>query len=191
MTAPATPAGTLEREVAKIVADLLASEMGLDEAHCLLGDQAWDIPGDKKLFVVVFDQAGPTIGAADYLDADASSSTYGKEVQQSSVLHDVRVEVMSLKSGEARVRKEEVGLALASIAARQAAGRYRVQIGRAQPPVDASETEVSGRLLKFVVHVNVTALHQKVKDPPAPGFYDKFNGATVDGSAKTPEVSTQ
>lgn len=182
--------GTIAREVAKVIADVLGAEMALDQAHCLLGDQKWNIPADKALFVVVFDQGGPTVGASNFLDTDATSDTYGLEVQQSSVLHDIRIELMSYDS-EARIRKEEPGLALSSIAAQQAEGLYLVQIGRAQTPVDASETEVSGRLLKFVTHVNVTALHQKVKTPPGSGYFDKFNGATADGSANPPEVDPQ
>lgn len=183
-------AGTLPRELAKIVCDILQAEMDLDDAHCLLGDQKWDIPADKKLFVAVYDQNVGVFGAANFLDADPASATVNSEIQQSVALHDVRVELMSFDS-EARVRKEEAGLALASIFAQQQAERYGLQIGRAAAAVDASETEVTARLLKYVVHVNITTLHQKVKAPPAPGFYDKFNRAVEDGSAKTPEVSTQ
>lgn len=182
--------GTIAREVAKIVADVLGAELDLDPAHCLLGDQEWNIPTDKKLFLVVFDQSGPTIGAANYLETDPSSVDANKEIQQANSLHSLRIEIMSF-NGDARTRKEEVGLALASIRALQAAEAAGIQIGRAQAPVDASETETTRRLLKFVVRVNVTALHQKIKAPPGAGFYDKFNGATADGSAKSPEVNTQ
>lgn len=181
---------TIAREVAKIVADILGTEMELDEAHCLLGNQKWDIPADEELFVVVFDQAAPPIGAANYLDTDEASATFGKEIQQSTVLHDVRVEIMSFDAS-ARLRKEEVGLALASILAQQQAEQYGIQIGRAQTPVDASETEVTGRLQKFVIHVAVTAMHMKVKTPPKADYFDKFNGATVAGTIKPPRITDQ
>lgn len=182
--------GTLEREVAKVVCDVLQAELGLDDAHCLLGDQKWDIPADKQLFVVVFDQAARPFGTANYLDPDPASPTFGREVQQGAALHDVRVELMSFDH-EARTRKEEPGLALASFYAQQLAERYSLQLGRAQTPVDASETEVAGRLLKFVIHVNVTALHQKVKDLPRNDYFNKFNGATADGSANPPATEIQ
>lgn len=181
---------TIAREVAKIVADLLASEMGLDEQHCLLGDQKWDIPADKQLFVVVFDQAAAPIGAASYLETNPASINVDKEIQQAAVLHDVRVEIMSFDA-DARLRKEEVGLALGGIASQQAGEQYGLQIGRAQPPVNASETEVSGRLQRFVIHVNVTALHQKVKTPPGYGYFDKFNGATEAGTIDSPSITDQ
>lgn len=183
------PAGTLpSREVSKILSDILGSEMCLDESHCLLGNQKWDIPADKKLFVVIFDQSAPPFGGVSFLDTDPDSSTNGSEIQQSNVLHDCRVEIMSFDS-EARLRKEEVGLALNSFLSQQKQAEFGIQIGRAQVPVDASDTEVTGRLFKYVIHVNVTALHQKVK--PSAGYYDRFNGAVTDGSALPPQVNTQ
>lgn len=188
--APAAIPGTLQREVAKLAADILVEELGLDAKHCLLGDQKWDIPADKLLFVVVYDDGGPVIGAANFLDTDSDSDTYLKEIQQETILHDVRVEMMSFDS-EARVRKEEAGMAFASIFAQQIAGQYRVGIGRAQRAVNASDTETTGRLLKYVTHLNITALHQKVKTPPGAGYDDKFNGAVVDGTINSPEVQTQ
>ena len=181
---------TIAREVAKIIADILASEMGLDDQHSLLGDQKWNMPVDKQLFVVVYDQAAPALGAANYLDTDETSSTFGKEIQQSAVLHDVRVEIMSFDN-DARLRKEEVGLALASFRAQQMSEQYGIQIGRAQSPVNASETEVTGRLQKYVIHVNVTALHMKVKTPPTADYFNKFNDATVDGTANAPAIVNQ
>lgn len=185
------PAGTLPaREVSKIVKDILQEEMGLDDAHCLLGNQKWDIPADKKLFVVVFDLSPRVFGAANVLDTDESSTTVNQEIQQLTAVHDVLVEIMSYDN-DARLRKEEVVLALQSFFAQQLMGQYRVQIGRAQAPVDASDTEVTGRLFKYVVHVNVTCLHQKIKAPPGAGYYDKFNGAVVDGTALPPAVSAQ
>lgn len=166
--------GTLEREVAKVVADILQEELALDTEHCLLGEQKWDIPADQQLFVVVFDQTAPPIAGTAYMDTDETSPSFGKEVQESTVMHDVRVEIMSFDQS-ARVRKEEVGMALGGLLAQQMSERYRLQIGRAQTPVSASETEVAGRLQRYVTHVNVTALHRKVKDLPKSDYYNKFN----------------
>lgn len=182
---------TIPREVAKVVADILVAEMGLDDAHCLLGNQKWDIPEDKQLFVVVYDKTPVPVGAAKFIDQNQASVTFGQEVQQATVVHDVLIEIMSLDSGEARQRKEEVILALNSFFSDQQAESAGVQIGRAQSPVDASETEATARLQKYVTHVNVTAMHQRIKPLPRWGFFDKFNGATVDGSAKPPQTTTQ
>lgn len=184
--------GTMQREVAKILADILAAELDLDSSHCLLGDQKWDIPEDKALFLVVFAQAGAPFGGVTYLDTDEASSTFGKEIQQATVVHDCRIEIMSFDN-DARVRQMEPGLALNSLFAQQQAELYRIQIGRAQQPVNASDTEVTGRLQRFVIHVNVTALHQKVKTPPSADYYNKFNvrpGFTT-AAVNPPAVSDQ
>lgn len=183
-------ASTIEREVAKIAMDVLMAEMGLDAEHCLLGDQAWDIPADKKLFVAIFDQAPAPFGGATYLDTDETSATFGKEIQQGSFVHDVRIDIMSFDN-EARVRKEEVALALNSFYSQQLQGQYGVQIGRAQAPVDASGAENSKMLLRYVVHVKITALHQKVKTPPKADYFNKFNGATADGTTNPPAITDQ
>lgn len=191
MSAPRVIPSTLEVEVAKLVAGILLAELGLDEDHCLLGNQKWNIPADKQLFVVVFDSKGPAYGAANFLDTDEASATFGKEIQQASALHSVRVEIMSFDA-DARLRAEEVGLAMNSLYAQQQAEKYFVQFGRPQAPVDASETETTGRLQKFVINLNVTALHQKVKNPPAGAdYFNKYNGATEAGTADLPQISSQ
>ena len=182
--------GTVTREVAKIAADIIAAEMELNAEHCLLGDQKWDIPKDKGLFVVVFAQAAPPYGGATFLDTDETSDTFGKEIQQASVLHDVRVEIMSFDNS-ARVRATEVGLAFNSLLAQQLSEKYNISIGRTQAAVNASDSEPTGRLQKFVTHTNMTALHQKVKNPPSADYFNKFNGAAADGSANPPAIAAQ
>lgn len=186
-----TTSSTLTRGVDQIVADVVAAELGLDAAHCLCGDQDWDIPPDAKLFVVVFDDDGPVIGEGSFLDVDPASPTFEKEVQTCAKMHRVRVEAMSL-SDEAKARKEEIGLALTSQRAQQAMGQYGVSIGRPGQAVNASEAEVTRRLRRFVIAVNVTAVHRKVQAPPAGAdFFDKFNGAQADGTALPPSVATE
>lgn len=182
---------TIAREVSKIVADILQAEMGLEDDHCLLGNQKFDIPKDKKLFVVVYDKTPVPVGSTKFLEPDQASVNFGKETQQVTVVHDVLIEIMSLDSGEARERKEEVLLALNSLFADQQAEEFRIQIAKPQAPVDASETETTARLQKFVTHVNITAMHQKIKAPPKGDYFNKFNGATTDGTANPPETKTQ
>lgn len=180
---------TINREIAKIIADILQEELTLDDAHCLLGDQKWRLPEDEALFCVVFDETLKPFGAVKYLDTVTASPTVGSEVQQVAGVHTIRIEIMSF-SNEARTRKEEVMMALNSLYAEQQAELAGIQISRPQAPVNASEAEETARLLRYSINVNVTALHQKVKVPPQYGYFDKYNGATVDQSAEQPEVHT-
>ncbi len=82
-------------------------------------------------------------------------------------------------SEPAKEAAPRVAGALASFYSQQLQGQYRIQIGRAQSPLNATEAEETGRLLRYVVRANVTALHQVAKAPPGAGYDDKFNGATV------------
>ena len=173
------------REPAKVIADILQAEMGLDDAHCLLGDQEWSLPEDEELLVIVFDKSSKRISSSTFMDTSASPPT---EVQRMAALHDIMIEIMSYKSNLARVRKEEVGLALCSFYAQQWSSANNCQISATQAPLDASESELTGRLVRYVIHVNVTALHIKTKELPL--YYDKFNrGATNQDPIKPPEVT--
>jgi hypothetical protein len=174
------------REPAKVIADILKHEMNLDDAHCFIGDQPWEIPADAKLFVAVHDDGGPVVGVSSEID---TTSNPLKEIQKVTIVHDVRIEIMSLWPGnEARTRKEEVGMALESQYAQDVMDARNCSIGRIRALTNASESEVATRLLRYTVHANVTALH--VKEKLNPPYYDKFNGATVDGTANPPEVNT-
>ena len=180
---------TIEREISKIIADILQVELGLDDEHCILGDQKFEIPKDEKLFVVVFDDSIKYIGNTKFLETDEESVNAGQEVQQASGLHSIRIEIMSFGK-EARVRKEEIIMALNSFTSDQVQEKSLIQISRAQSPVNATAAEETENLFRYVVLVNVTALHQKVKKLPQFGFYDKFNGATEDQTINQPEVNT-
>ena len=183
-----------DRAVDLVVMDVLQAELGLDAQHCLLGNQEYDIPNDS-LFVVIFDDAGPAYGACDFLDEDATSPTFGLEVQQSTVQHTVRVAIMAFIRDdgydEAKAKKEQVVHALGSIFSQQAMGQHRMSIGRPTQPVNASDAEGTRRLVRYDSAVKVTALHQTAKAPPGAGYYNKFNGATTDGTALPPPVTVQ
>ena len=163
---------TSPREPAKVVLDILQSELGLDNAHCLMGEQKWDIPPDQKLFLVAYDAGGPIISTQTILDISVLPPV---ELQQMVMMHDIRIEIMSYLSPEARARKEEIGLALESFFSRDKQELESCQVSRIQRPVDATASEETGTLWKYVAHVNVTALHTKTKSGAPYLYYSKFN----------------
>jgi len=157
----------INREPVKVVAEILKSEMSLDDSHILLGDEKWDIPADKELFVVLFDNGPKPISRSSRFDTATN-----EEIQQATMLHEIRIEICSF-GPSARTRKEEVAMALGSIFAQQTMEKYQCQVARMPgPAVNASDTEATARLLRFTTTVNVTALHTKVKGVD---YYDKFN----------------
>ena len=173
------------REPGKLVADILISEMGLDDAHCVLGNQPWPIPPDEKLYIAIYESGPKIIGLKTELDQTTDPM---REIQSGNGLYDVLIEMQSLMPGnEARTRRTEVGMALASMEALRVMEAHSCRISQIQAPVDASDSEPAGRVLKYMIHVNVTASFQKIKTNPP--YFDKFNGATVDETAKSPEVT--
>ena len=158
------------REPAKVVLDILQEELGLDDAHCLMGEQKWDIPPDQNLFLVAFDGGGPVVLSRSTFNVTSNPPS---EIQQMTMMHDIRIEIMSYISNEARVRKEEVGMALESFHSRSVQELDNCQIYRIQHPVDASAAELTGQLIRYVAHVNVLTLHTKTK--PIVPYFSKFN----------------
>lgn len=191
------PVGTLPlMPPDELLQNILAYEFGLDEFHCLLGNQEYEIPADQKLYVVVFDNMGPPTGTCAFLDTDATSPTYGLEVQQSNVLHTLIVAMMGYIRDdgydEAKAQAPRVPGALQGFFAQQLMGEFNLQFGRAQAPVNATGAEGVTRLVRYDFRVLTTVLHQVAKPPPkGVDYFDKFNGATEAGTILPPAVTLQ
>lgn len=163
-----TPPTTIAVEPIKVVRDILKSELGLDEGAIMLAYEKWDIPATEGLYVAL-SYMGPGKIVANVNDFDPVAD---QEIQQVTMVNTVQIDVMSF-DGSARVRKEEVAMALASIYSQQQQEKNNMQIGR-QPTAfaDASNLEVTKMLNRFVTTVSVTSLHVKRKSA---GYFDKFN----------------
>lgn len=190
------PAGTLPlRAPDDVFADVLRYEFGIDAEHCLLGNMPYKIPPDQKLYVVVFDDMGPVVGTATVLDTDSASPTYLKELQQSRMLHYIRAEVAGFIDDQgfdvAKATAAMIPGALNGFYSQQLQGKYKMQFGQAQQPINASDAEETRRLVRYMVRSNATVLHQVARTPPDGGYYDKFNGATTDGTVLPPAITTQ
>lgn len=180
----------------ELLQQIMAYEFGLDEFHCLLGNQEYEIPSDQKLFVAIFDNMGPPYGQCTFLDTDETSPTYGLEVQQSTILHTLIIALMAYITDDgyddAKAQAPRVAGALQGFFAQQLMGEAQIQFGRAQAPVNATGAEGVARLVRYDTRLNATVLHQVVKPPP-PGadYFDKYNGATVDGTILPPTMTLQ
>lgn len=180
----------------ELLQQIMAYEFSLDEFHCLLGNQEYKIPPDQELFAVVFDNMGPPFGQCTFLDTDATSPTYGLEVQQSTILHTLIVSIMGYINDAgydvAKATAPRVPGALQGFFAQQLMSEFELQFGRAQAPVNATAAEGVARLVRYDTRLNATVLHQVAKPPP-PGadYFNKFNGATVDGTILPPAETLQ
>lgn len=155
-------------EPLKIVLGIVAAQMGLTAAQWATAYQDYSIP-PAGLFLVG-GYLGPTevISNQGYLDPTSNS-----EVQEVSVQHMIQLELMSMApDNSARIRKEEIFLALRSFYAMQQADKYQIGIAwNPSPLTDASHQEGTVMLNRYVTVVAVNALHRKVIPS---GSFDSF-----------------
>jgi hypothetical protein len=180
-TEPMSPT-TSSKEPIKVVADILQAELELPDGQVMLGDEKWDIPAEMGLYLALRHVTpGRCVGVSNYFDPEQN-----QEVQEVSMLHSVSIDLMSYDAS-ARIRKEEVIMALGSMSAELAMVQNRVKIARQPSPfVDVSDVEPSGRLKRYTTTVMVNALHRKVKQAD---YIDKYpDGAPFTTPAPSPLI---
>ncbi len=151
MPQPAAPA----REAAKIIADILVAQLGIEPGHIMLTNQKWVIPEDQGLYAAISYVSGKAIGNTNYSEPTDAGMT---EVQQVLMLYEIQIDLMSYDDS-ARVKKELAYMALMSVASQQIQEKYNVQVARQPSPFqDVSMLEESGRLNRYTALVSVTQL---------------------------------
>lgn len=164
----ANTATTSAKEPLKVIAGILQSEMGLTSAQISTAYQNYNIPSDG-LFVMV-GYLGPTEMISNQGYFDPTSNT---EVQEVSVRHTIQIELMSMApDNSARIRKEEIALALRSFYSLQQQDLNLIGIAWLQSDfVDATSIEETVMLNRYITTCSVNALHRKVK---AAGYLEHF-----------------
>ena len=158
------------REPIKVVADILAHELPLDTSHIMLNDEKWNIPKDDSIFLVL-SYIGPSKTIANVNDLDVTVDP-PLETQKTVVLETIQIDLMS-QGSDARARKEEIGMALASQFSQRTQERYQCQIARQPAPmVDISNLTGASMLKRFTTTISVTALFTKIKSAE---YYDTFS----------------
>lgn len=169
------------RESIKVLADILVYEMSLESGQIMLAYQKWDIPPDNELYFAlrcmgpgkVIANVNEVVPNGDGLD----------EVQSMTIRDLIQLDMMSF-SDQARVRKEEVIMALGSIYAQQLEDQYFVQIARnVGDPVDAGKLEGQKYLNRFVYTIPVTSVHTKIKSAP---FFASLGASFITEGVATP-----
>ena len=154
------------REPIKVLADVIASEMGLDTGHIMLGFQSWGIPQDDGLYVALTTLSEKPVGNNNYFDGGDDTAVppvAPTEVQQVVTQEMVQIDVMSFNN-DARTRKEEVLMSLASMACQRAQATYNFKINRIPTAfVNASSLEETKYLQRFTVTLIIESIKEKVK----------------------------
>jgi len=147
-------------EPAVLVANILQSEMGLTSKQIALAYQNYEIPPDGPFVAVGYLNPSQQISNMGYFD-----STTATEVQETVFLHTIQIEIMSLApDNSARIRKEEIALALKSFYSQQQQDKNVMGIAWLQGDfIDGSYAEETAMLQRYITTCAVTALHRKVK----------------------------
>jgi hypothetical protein len=171
-------------EYLKVVADIIETEMDLkptipsstnpNDRRVFIYNQNFVLPTYDYLFAIISEIPGKVIAAHNRYDDVA-----GKEVQEIIMQRELGIDIMS-RNAEARQRKEEVLMALASIYSqqKQEANGFRV-FAYSLSFVDVSENEGAGRINRYRAAVILHVRYTKQKDID---YFSQFD-YTVDSNS--------
>jgi hypothetical protein len=156
------------REPVKVLADVIQEELELDDAHIVLTNEKWPIPPDEGIYVAIGTMSVKVVGNNNFLRPIVGDA---EEVRQIVVDELVQIDVMSFNS-DARIRKEEILMALASQVCLRAQAEYQFQIARVPTGfVNASSLEETKILNRFTTTIVIKSIRTKVKTAE---YYDQF-----------------
>jgi hypothetical protein len=172
----------------KVVAGIIEKEMLLEPSNPLstdpndhrvfIGNQSFVIPQYDYMFIIISESPGKVISAVSRFDDSGPSPT---EVQEIIMQREIEIDVMSrtTKNGytEARERKEEVLMAIASVYSQQQqeANGFRI-FSFPTSFVDVTENEGAGRLIRY--HASLMA-HVRYSKQKAVDYFGTFDYNTV------------
>ena len=160
------------REPIKVLADVIQEEMSLADGQIMLAYEKWEIPKNPGMYVALNYVSSKPIGQRNYFDPTTSI-----EEQSSTVHHVIQIDVMSFDSS-ARMRKEEIFMALTSMFSQQAQEENNLQIAMIPSDfVNTSSLEETKIMNRFTMTIAVTSTSRKVKKAD---YFDQF---------ATPEVT--
>lgn len=164
-------------EYIKVVADILEVEMNLAPAiptstnpadrRVFIYNQNFDLPNYQKMFVVLKENPGKAMAVKSSFDPVTNN-----EVQELIIQKEITIDVLS-RNAEARQRKEEVLMALASVYSQQQQelNGFRV-FSYPTSFVDVSEAEGAGNIYRYRSSV---FLHVRYKKQKGVEYYDTFD----------------
>lgn len=164
----------MNREPILILSNIIESELGLANGRVWIYNQDYKMPEDSGLFV-----------ALDYVNSEPYAVNRsslpiitGGEQETVKMLarEEYAINILS-KDSSARMRKEEVLMALNSTYSEQQQELYEFKI--AQIPsgfTNVSELEGAGMLNRFVINIAVLAWYSKTKEIP---YFDQFSNQII------------
>lgn len=156
-------------EPIKVLASVIQTELGLNANQILLSFENFPIPETLGIFVALSYGTEQVVGTANQNGVNEQGEY--QEVQDVSMLHQIEIDIMSFDSS-ARLRKEEIVMALSSYNAQQLMETNSIRIAAIPSSfITVTSPEPSKQLNRFRFTVSVYALHQRVLATP---YYDSI-----------------
>lgn len=165
----------MNREPILVLADIIAIEMSLAPDRVFIYNQDYKLPEDNGLFIVLVNDSSEVYNNSNKFVGTQNAS---QEIINYLAREEYSINVMS-KNSDARTRKEEIIMALASYTSQEAQDKYQFKI--AQIPssfTNVSELEGAGMLNRFVINVSALVWKQKTKSIP---YFDQFTNQIING----------
>lgn len=157
------------------IAYIIATFMEIDVERVYIYNQDFKIPSIMDLFIVIEYKGSKNFSSNSRFTATEEADS-GKEEISVLTSEIFTINVFS-KSEEARLRKEEVPMALTSILAQQQQEIFQYQIGYvARNFLNISELEGAGMLNRFAIDIGVNIW--RAKDLSV-NYYDTFSKEIV------------
>lgn len=150
---------TTQREPIKAVRDILMNQLNIPPTRIWVADDKYDIPETDDMKIVLTAIPGKILANESFVK-DLGNGP--QEVQQLATCEMVQIDIMSV-TNEARVRKEEVIMALAGIYAQQICEQYCLKIAHIPSGfVDVSANENTAQLKRYAITIVINALYTKI-----------------------------
>lgn len=167
-----TRAKILVGNVPQLFCEILQQQMGLAEGRVYLWDQKIPQPTDSNLYIAVSVMNPKAVGSSNYVNAD------GNEVQTVSMGATLDVDAIS-RNTEARDRKEEILLSVASIYSRQQQQANSFYISRLPRMAGFQNlSEVDGAAIPYRYRISFGIMYKVTKVFGA-DFYENFQQPTI------------
>ena len=155
-----------QREIIKVIGDILKNQMDLRDDQIMLAYSKFNIPEKPDLYIALSHVSGKAVGNKSYFNP-----ANNHEFIDTTMHELIQIDIMSFDAS-ARLRKEEVVAAITSIFSEQQQEKYSFQIGRIPGEfVNASSLEETKILNRFTISVAVTSIHTIERFPD---YYDQF-----------------
>ena len=179
-----TPTTTTVEPIVSI-ANILQYRMNLNNNQIILNYQKNQIPPDGLYLTLNY--SGPDEAIASQATFDSSTQT---EINEAVYSHNINIQIMSLSpDNSARIRKEEIPLALRSNYAKQIADKNLLGISWLPSDIlDISYFDETAFLNRFSMNIVVYALHRLVVDSDS---FDSFPVSIEEQNGITYPINTQ